>query len=74
MYAVPGSKWDASILATQANAGSPRMLPVRSVQFTPPSRVIQILPSSVPAQITPACTGDSAMVRIVVWNSAAVLS
>ena len=39
--------------------------PVTLVQCLPPSRVICRLPSSVPAQITPACTGDSAM-RITV--------
>ncbi len=44
------------------------------VHVLPPSRVSCTLPSSVPAQITPALTGDSAIVRMVQWNSAAVLS
>ena len=34
---------------------------VTSVQFAPPSRVFHTLPSLVPAQISPRCTGDGAI-------------
>ncbi len=37
----------------------------RSVHVTPPSRVPQTLPSSVPAQMTPKAFGDSAIEVIV---------
>ena len=40
----------------------------------PLSRVICTLPSSVPHQMTPFSTGDSAMVMIVQWTSAPELS
>ena len=44
------------------------------VHVLPPSRVICTLPSSVPAQITFASRGLSAIEMIVQWNSARVLS
>jgi hypothetical protein len=44
------------------------------VQVLPPSRVTWTLPSSVPTQMTSGSTVDGAIVRIVQWNSAAVLS
>jgi hypothetical protein len=71
---VPASWGEASIRDTQELGGRPRTFFVTSVQVAPSSRVTWMLPSSVPAQITPRCTGDSAIVRIVEWNSAAVLS
>ena len=40
----------------------------------PPSRVTCTLPSSVPTQMTFESSGDGAIVMIVQWNSAAVLS
>src|SRR5881296_2765828 len=44
------------------------------VHVLPPSRVTCTLPSSVPTQMTFGSSIDGAIVRIVQWNSAAVLS
>src|SRR5262249_55363327 len=44
------------------------------VHVLPPSLVTCTFPSSVPTQITLGSTNDGAIVRIVQWNSAAVLS
>src|SRR5579872_2143050 len=44
------------------------------VQVLPASRVTCTLPSSVPTQMTLGSRNDGAIVRIVQWNSAAVLS
>ena len=44
---------------------SPIPLGVTFAQLFPASRVTWINPSSDPAQITPACTGDSAIVNTV---------
>src|SRR6266567_8641516 len=73
-YAVPAAVREGSIHAISANFGTPGALPVRLVQCLPPSCVICRLPSSVPAQITPACAGDSAMRITVQWYSAVVFS
>ncbi len=45
-----------------------------SVQLRPSSRVTCTRPSSVPAQMTPGVTGDSAIVMSVAWVSACVTS
>jgi|GEM_PF-4299571 len=74
MYAVPASVGDASMLPIQVSAGRPGTRSRTFVHVAPSSRVICTLPSSVPTQITPGSNSSSAMVRIVVWNSAAVLS
>ena len=58
----------------QEFAGNPLMFLITFFHVLPPSRVICRLPSSVPIQITPGVMGDSAIARIVQWNSAAVLS
>ncbi len=60
--AVPASVGEASMFWIQASAGSPGTLSRTLVQLPPSSRVIWTLPSSVPTQITPASTGDSATV------------
>src|SRR5262245_37641271 len=74
MYAVHGSAYDASTRAIHVFAGKPRMLGVTFAHVLPASCVTCTRPSSVPTHTTPAFTGDSAIVRMVVWNSAAVLS
>src|SRR5260221_3042241 len=61
MYAVPASYRDGSILLTVTHTGRLGMFFVTFVQLLPPSRVTCTNPSLVPAQITPACFGDSAM-------------
>src|SRR4029079_14515035 len=53
---------------------SPATFLITLVHVLPPSRVTCTLPSSVPTQITLGSTIDGAIVRIVQWNSAAVLS
>ena len=61
MYAVPASYRDGSILLTVPQTGRFGMVFVTLVQLLPPSRVTCTSPSLVPAQITPACFGDSAI-------------
>ena len=63
MYAVPPSKCDGSIFDTTPHAGSPVMFFETSFHFAPPSRVFQILPSLVPAQISPFSTADGAIAK-----------
>src|SRR5437016_14628267 len=53
---------------------SPNSFDVTFVQCCPPSRVTCTSPSSVPAQITPFSTGDSAIVNTVSSYSTLVLS
>ena len=48
-------------LANDAPGRQPLMFFVTSVQFAPPSRVFQTLPSLVPAQISPRWIFDGAM-------------
>ncbi len=60
-YAVAASKCDGSILRTVPHAGSPRTFDVTFVQCLPASRVSQIRPSFVPAQISPRWIFDGAM-------------
>ena len=56
MYAVPGSKRDASICVTLLHEVS--SFGVTSVQVAPPSRVTCTTPSSDPVQMTLTFTGD----------------
>jgi hypothetical protein len=50
-------------LDTTLQAGSPVTFFVTSFQLAPPSRVFQIFPSLVPAQIRPRWIGDGAMAK-----------
>jgi hypothetical protein len=61
MYAVPASCRDGSTLPTVPHGGRLGMLFVTLAQVLPPSRVTWTRPSFVPAQISPACFGDSAI-------------
>src|ERR1041385_9106556 len=61
MYAVPASYRDGSMLPTVPQGGRFGMFFVTLVQFFPPPRVTSTSPSLVPAQMTPACFGDSEM-------------
>src|SRR6476469_2155775 len=69
-YAVPASKWPASIEETHAFRGKPLRLGVKFFQFFPPSRVNCTFPSSVPTQIKFESLGDSQIEKIVVCISA----
>src|SRR3982751_3972130 len=62
------------MVGIHAFGARPPMFFTTLVQVFPPSRVTCTLPSSVPTQITLGSTIDGAMVRMVQWNSAAVLS
>src|SRR5258706_11456256 len=62
------------MLDTVPHSGRPGMFAVTLVQFLPPSRVICTRPSLVPAQITPACFGDSAMAKTTPAYSTPMLS
>src|SRR5262245_32976102 len=74
MYAVAGLAFEAEIEETHENAGASLMFGATFRHVLPPSRVTCTLPSSVPAQITLASRGLSAMEMMVQWNSARVLS
>src|SRR5579862_2043069 len=74
MYAVPTSLGLASTVGIHAFGASPWTFLMTLVHVFPPSRVTCTLPSSVPTQITLESSGEGAMVRMVQWNSAAVLS
>ena len=63
-YAVPASKCDGSIFDTTPHDGSPATFFVTSFHFAPPSRVYQIFPSFVPAQISPREISDGAIAKI----------
>ena len=65
---------DASTVGIHAFGARPGMFLTTFVHVLPPSRVTCTLPSSVPTQMTLGSTIDGAIVRIVQWNSAAVLS
>jgi hypothetical protein len=73
-YAVAGSNGDGSIMLTVAHSGIPGIFDVTFVQLRPASRVTCTRPSSLPAQITPACRGDSASAKTVSYVSTPVLS
>src|ERR1041384_2482043 len=62
-YAVAPLKCDGSIFDTTPHAGMPLTFFDTSVHFAPPSFVYQILPSFVPAQISPRSTSDGAMAK-----------
>ena len=66
-YAVPAANRDAYTRLIQTSAGPPAavMFRVTSFQAPPPLRVTCTLPSSVPAQMIPAVTGDSERVTMV---------
>src|SRR5437588_12942086 len=74
MYAVPTSLGLASTVGIHAFGVRPWTFLITLVQVFPPSRVTCTLPSSVPTHITFESSGDGAIVRMVQWNSAAVLS
>src|SRR5499427_10975690 len=74
MYAVPASYRDGSILLTVPQTGRFWMFLVTLVQLLPPSRVTCTSPSLVPAQITPACFGDSAIANTTPAYSTPILS
>src|SRR5437762_11111586 len=60
-YAAPASKWDGSMFSTVPHGGRFGMFLVTFVHVLPASRVTCTRPSLVPAQMTPACFGDSAI-------------
>ena len=60
-YAVQAARRLASTWLTTASGPTPGTFRSTRFHVRPPSRVSCRLPSSVPTQITPACTGDSAM-------------
>src|SRR5579863_964409 len=72
MYAVPASYREASIFDTVPQSSIP--CGVTFDQFLPPSRVTCTSPSFVPAQITPACLGDSASAKTTSIYSTPILS
>ena len=59
---------------THDSGASPSMFFATFDQVTPLSRVNWTFPSSVPTQMRPAMMGDSAIVMMVQWYSAALLS
>src|SRR6267142_4170083 len=64
MYAVPPLKCDGSIFDTAPHDGIPATFFETSFHFAPPSFVYQILPSLVPAQMSPFSTSEVAMAKI----------
>src|SRR5215467_13082004 len=62
------------MLENVPHSGRPGIFLVRLVQFFPPSRVNCSRPSFVPAQITPASLGDSAMAKTTPAYSTPMLS
>ena len=62
------------MLLTVPHSGRFGIFLVTSLQLFPPSRVICTSPSLVPAQITPASFGDSAMAKTVPAYSTPMLS
>ena len=65
---------EASTQLIQVPLGTPGRFAATLVQRAPSSVVTCRLPSSVPAQTTRRSRGDSAIVKIVQWFSAVVLS
>ena len=63
MYAVPGAKWDASMIEMRVNGAT--SAGVTSFHVLPPSRVRCTNPSSDPVQMSPFTRGDSASAKIV---------
>src|ERR1051325_1036777 len=62
------------MLDTVPHSGSFGILPVRLIQFLPPSRVTCTRPSLVPAQIRPGSFGDSASAKTTPAYSTPILS
>ncbi len=60
-YAAPASKRDGATHHTVPHGGRSGMFFVTFVQWPPPSCVTFTCPSSLPVQMTPALTGDSAI-------------
>ena len=63
--AVPASKCEHSIRGIARSVGTPGIFSRQVGPLPPSSFETHSLPSSVPTQSTPCCTGDSAMARIV---------
>src|SRR5262249_4343302 len=74
MYAVPASYREASTLLMVPHGGRFGMFFVTFVQVLPPSRVSGSRPSLVPAQISPACLGDSEIANTTPAYSTPMLS
>src|SRR4051812_47721400 len=74
MYAVPASNRDGSTLLIVPHGGRFGMFFVTLVHVLPPSRVNCTRPSLVPAQISPACFGDSAIAKTTPPYSTPMLS
>src|SRR5438128_11292281 len=74
MYAVPASWRDGSTLLIVPHGGRFGMFFVTFVHVLPLSRVNCSTPSFVPAQITPACFGDSAIAKTTPPYSTPMLS
>src|SRR5690349_2879564 len=72
-YAVPGLKRDGSMFEILLHEGSFGM-PATLTHVAPASRVTCTRPSFEPTQITPACTGDSAMANRVAPSNVIRLS
>ena len=73
-YAIPSPVREGSTWETGEKAPSPFTFAVTFSHVAPPSLVTCRFPSSVPAQITPARSGDSPMLMTVPWYSAVVFS
>src|SRR3978361_2027346 len=63
-YAAPPSKGGGSIFEITPHGGRPVTFFETSFHFWPASRVYQIFPSLVPAQISPFSTSDVALAKI----------
>ena len=74
MYAVAASYLLGSMPEMVLHFGNPGMFAVRLVHVVPPSRVMCINPSIVPAQIRSFCSGDSAIANSTVTFSTNKLS
>src|SRR5690348_12944515 len=73
-YAVPGLKRDGSMFEILLHGGSFGMPAVTLTHVAPASRETCTRPSFEPTQITPACTGDSAMANRVAPSNVIRLS
>src|SRR5947208_12790198 len=74
MYAEPASYRDGSTLLIVPSGGRFGMAFVTFVHVLPPSRVRWSSPSLVPAQMRPACFGDSAIANTTFPYSTPMLS
>src|SRR5512140_1602719 len=71
---MPPLKCDGSIFEITPHAGRPVTFFETSFHFCPASRVYQILPSLVPAQISPFSTSDVALAKITSGANCPTLS